>query len=129
MNDEPEGPRSRSSERRPMLLGCPLRRRYTPPTVPALPPSHDPATPRGPRVDHPEVMAAASWADQTAMLGRLRRQHVHRRTLCNSDSRTRGRGVGLASVPNSTAPWIDAAAAQPTKQSSRVFPVSVHEVV
>lgn len=74
-------------------------------------------------VSHGQVRAAAFRARQAARLLRVIATSCvplrHRLPLCNSERRMRPRATGFVSVPNSTAPSIDAATAQPTRQSSQ----------
>lgn len=69
------------------------------------------------------MLAAAPRTHEAALFVRLLRGfytlEVHRLAPCNVDSLIRGRGAGGASVPKRTAPWIDAATAEPTRQSSQ----------
>ena len=96
-----------------------LPRRYPSPAVPAFPSAQNAAPRCGARVEDEEVSAATLPAGQATLVFLF----VHRYLpLCRSDSLIRWRcGARAESVPGSTAPWTDAATAQPTMPSSQWF--------
>lgn len=93
-------------------------RSHPPATVSTLAPPHDPVAPRGTGVDHPEMpTAAVPTAKATVVL--LRVSHRYRLLCCRSDSLIRRAFRACSASTPSFAPLIDAATAQPTRQSSQ----------
>jgi len=89
------------------LPADPFCRRHPPSTMPASPTPDNPATPPGPGVNDPKVLAAAFRAAKATLLHLTPvgfRALFHRLAPCNSDSRIRRFGAGLTSVPNRAAP-------------------------
>ena len=67
---------------------------------------------------HPQAGHSRPRLDAGSLL--LAGLTIYRLLLCSSDSRIRWRtGAALTSVPGNTAPWIEAATAQPTRQSNQ----------
>lgn len=77
--------------------------------MPALPPPPHDAVGQRLDVDDADVLAAAGPANEPGLLSLNNRFALsnlghYRLLLCNSDSRTRGRGGSFASVPGTTTP-------------------------